>query len=202
MRGVATLQDPNNTHSTREEHALSRTKGMRSRAEGKRRGKTMDHLISLSAWMWLKGRGTLRLTIQGGAQSCVLWDIFRRLQLPAACMEKRNGSASFAGASARDVVPRDITGLARASCTAFLAQRPLRRPNTPGGRHGRTIKTMERIHSYGQSPITGEHVPASMQTPYDSTVNAGKSSARASASVRLASCNLNCERGGGMDSWR
>ena len=121
---------------------------------------------------------------------------FRRLQLPAACMEKRNGSASFAGASARDVVPRDITGLARASCTAFLAQRPLRRPNTPGGRHGRTIKTMERIHSYGQSPITGEHVPASMQTPYDSTVNAGKSSARASASVRLASCNLNCERGG------
>jgi len=61
-------------------------------------------------------------------------------------MEKKkpgNGSTSFP--SARDVFLRNITGLARASCTAFLAQRPFRRPNMPEGRHGGTIEMMERI---------------------------------------------------------
>ena len=41
--------------------------------------------------------------------------------------------------------PRDITGLARASCMAFLAQRPWRRLNMPGGRHEGTIEMMGRI---------------------------------------------------------
>ena len=46
---------------------------------------------------------------------------------------------------ARDVLARDITGLARASCMAFLAQRPWRRLNLPGGRHEGTIGMMGRI---------------------------------------------------------
>jgi len=86
MRGVATLQDPNNTHSTREEHALA---GQRVYDKGQREseGKTMDHLISLSAWMWMKGRDPAPDYPRGGPVVRFVGR-FRRLQLPAACMEK------------------------------------------------------------------------------------------------------------------
>jgi hypothetical protein len=53
--------------------------------------------------------------------SCVLWS-FSTITAAGICMEKKNGgNGSTSFPSARDVFLPNITGLARASCTAFHA---------------------------------------------------------------------------------